>query len=116
MTIRRLDRSEWGVFCLRATRGFLGKEVRIETASPEIGFQIEVRRLPLVGMSYDPQSDVLELLLRDLDHLIQAPRELYVDEALFGVVTLEIVNADGVRQIVTFRDPLMLPPPDSLPG
>jgi hypothetical protein len=67
-------------------------------------------------MSYDPKSDVLELLLLDLDHLIQAPRELYVDEALLGVVTLQIVNADGVRQIVTFRDPLMLPPPDSLPG
>jgi hypothetical protein len=116
MTIRRIERSEWSGFCLWASRGFLGKEVWIEAASLEIGFQIEVRRLPLLGMSYDPKSDVLELLVGELDHLIRAPRELYVDEVLLGDVSLQIIDADGVRQIVTFRDPLMLPPPDRVPG
>jgi hypothetical protein len=112
MAIRRLERNEWGQFCLRATRGFLGRQVNIETVSLEIGFQLEVRLLPLFGMSYDPKSDVLELLVGDLDHLIRAPREVYVDEALLGAVSVQIIDADGVRQIVTFRDPLMLPPPD----
>jgi hypothetical protein len=40
---------------------------------------------------------------------------LYVDEALLGTVSLQIINAEGVRQIVTLRDPLMLPRPAAFP-
>jgi hypothetical protein len=111
MTIRRLERSEWRGFCIRASRGSLGKHVRIEVASLQIGFQLEAHRLPLLGISYDPKSDVLELLVGELDHLIYAPRELYVDEGVFDMISLQVIDADGVRQIVTFRDPLMLPAP-----
>ena len=111
MTIRRLERSEWHGFCIRATRGFLGKHVRIEVGSLQIGFQLEAHRLPLLGISYDAKNDVLELIVGELDHLIHAPRELYVDEEIFDMISLQIVDADGVRQIVTFRDPLMLPAP-----
>jgi Family of unknown function (DUF5335) len=114
MTIRRLERSEWSAFCVRASRGFLGKQVKIEVASLQIGFQLEAHRLPLFGISYDPGSDVLELLLGELDHLIRAPRELYVDEAPIGTISLQIIDADGVQQIVTLRDPLMLPRPSCL--
>jgi Family of unknown function (DUF5335) len=109
MTIRRLQRDDWSGFCIRVTRGFLGKWVDIEVASPQIGFQPEARRLPLIGISYDPKSDVLELLLGELEHLIRAPCEFYVDEEPLGITSLQIIDAEGVRQIVTLRDPLMLP-------
>ena len=109
MTIRRLQRDDWSGFCAHATRGFLGKRVDIEVASLQIGFQPEARRLPLIGISYDPKSDVLELLLGELEHLIRAPREFYVDEEPLGIVSLQIIDAEGVHQILTLRDPLMLP-------
>ena len=109
MTIRRLQRDDWSGFCIHVTRGFLGKRVGIEVTSLQIGFQPEARRLPLIGISYDPKSDVLELLLGELEHLIRAPREFYVDEELLGITSLQIIDAEGVRQIVTLRDPLMLP-------
>jgi hypothetical protein len=109
MTIRRLQRDDWSGFCIHVTRGFLGKWVDIEVASLQIGFQPEARRLPLIGISYDPKSDVLELLLGELEHLIRAPREFYVDEEPLGITSLQIIDAEGVRQIVTLRDPLMLP-------
>lgn len=111
MAIRRLERNEWRGFCIRASRYFLGKQVEIEVLSMEIGAQLEARRLPLIGLEYDAKNDVLELLAGELDHLVRAPRELYVDEGEIDVVTLQIVDADGVRQIVTMRDPLMLPDP-----
>jgi hypothetical protein len=110
MTIRRLERSEWRGFCIRASYGFIGKQVKIEVASLEIGFQVEAQRLPLLGMSYDPKSDVFELLVGEMDHLIRAPRELYVDETA-DTVSLQIVDGEGVQQIVTLWDPLMLPAP-----
>ena len=109
MTIRRLQRDDWSGFCAHVTRGFPGKRVDIEVASLQIGFQPEARRLPLIGISYDPKSDVLELVLGELEHLIRAPREFYVDEEPFGITSLQIIDAEGVHQILTLRDPLMLP-------
>jgi hypothetical protein len=87
-------------------------QAMVEVMSLDFGCQVEAHRLPMLGMSYDPRNDVLELLIGDLDHLIRSPRELYFDDALLGSMVLQIVDADGVRQIVTFRYPLMLPSPD----
>ena len=70
--------------------------------------------MPLLGIVYDSENDVLELLVGDMDHLIGAPRELYVDEELLDIVSFQIVDADGVRQIITLRDPLMLPGPHAI--
>ena len=111
MAIRRLDRGDWTSFCNLASRGLFGKRVDIEIASLQVGFQPEARHLPLIGMSYDPKGDVLELLLGELEHLIKGPREFYVDEEPLGVTSLQIVDSHGVRQIVTLREPLLLPAP-----
>ena len=114
MSIRRLDRNEWQDFCNRMSHGFVGKLVALEVASLELGAQHEAERLPLLGMSYDPNTDVLELIVGELDHLIYGPREVYVDETpLLDSIMLQIIDAEGVRQIVTLRDPVMLPSPDA---
>jgi hypothetical protein len=41
--------------------------------------------------------------------MIHAPRELYVDEQPLGLIAFQVVDAEGVRQIITLREPLMLP-------
>jgi hypothetical protein len=43
--------------------------------------------------------------------LIPKPRELYVEEGSGGLVALEIVDSDDVKQIIKLRDPLTLPAP-----
>jgi len=67
--------------------------------------------LPLFGIVYDPKSDVIEIALQDVDHIVRKPREIYIDEETTGLVSLEVLDGDGVQHIVQFRDPLMLPPP-----
>jgi hypothetical protein len=113
MTIQKLERDEWNGLCLRVTRYCSGMQAMLEVMSVELGCQIEVHRSPMIGMSYDPRSDVMEFLIGDLDHLIRAPRELYFDDAPLGSVALQIVDAEGVRQIVTLQYPPMLPSPGS---
>jgi hypothetical protein len=51
------------------------------------------------------------LTLEELDHLIHHPREIYVDDETGGLVAIEIVTADGVRELVKLKDLLMLPAP-----
>lgn len=111
MTIRKLERSEWQSFCVYASAWGLGKRARIETISAEIGQQVEASLLPVLGIEYDPRSDVLEVILFELDHLIAHPRDLYVDEEPAGLASFEVIDSDGQRQIVLFSDPLMLPAP-----
>ena len=54
---------------------------------------------------------VVEVALDGLDHVIHRPREIYMDNEVGSLTSLEIVDADGVRQIVKLKDKLMLPAP-----
>ena len=76
-----------------------------------LGAQLEADWLPLLGIVYDPNDDIVEVALEGLDHLISKPRELYIEEGSGGLTALEIIDADDVKQIVKLRDPLMLPSP-----
>ena len=88
----------------------------VEVASLRLGDQVEAEWLPLLGIAYDSKDDIVEVALEGLDHLIPSPREIYVDDDPLGLWTFEIVNADDVREIIRFRDPLALPAPARTSG
>jgi Family of unknown function (DUF5335) len=111
MTTRKLDNRQWRTFFDRVSKTVMGKQAEIEVASLRLGDQVEARWLPLLGMTYDPNDDIVEMALEGLDHLIPKPREIFVEDDAAGLAALEIIDADGVRQIVKLRDPLMLPAP-----
>jgi hypothetical protein len=111
MAIRKIDKEEWLIFCAIATRGLLGKRAEIEVASLALGAQIEAEWLPFLGIDYDPRNDIIEIALDGLDHLVRNPLELYIDEDPIGMTSMHVIDAEGVRQIVLLRDPLMLPRP-----
>jgi hypothetical protein len=83
----------------------------VEIVSFDFGDQIEAKWSPLFGIVYDPKSDVFEIALDGLDHLISRPRRVFVEETSRGVVALEITAEDTVRQIVRLRQPLPTPEP-----
>jgi hypothetical protein len=89
----------------------IGKRSEIEIVGLAIGDQIQVEWLLLLGISYDPKDDVIEIALEELDHMITGPREVFVDLDVGGLTTLQIIDRDGLAQIVKLRDPPMLPPP-----
>jgi Family of unknown function (DUF5335) len=111
MTTRKLDKTQWRTFFDRLSTTLEGKQAEIEIASLRLGDQVEADWLPLLGIAYDPNDDIVEVALKGLDHLIPKPRELYAEEGPGGLTALEIIDADDVKQIVKLRDPLMLPSP-----
>jgi hypothetical protein len=109
MTARKLERNEWKPF-LEGISNVLGaKQAEVEILSLHLGDQVEAKWLPLLGLSYDPKGDVLDVALEGLDHLIRNPREIYVEDEGVGVGSLGIVDAAGVGHIVKLRDPVALP-------
>lgn len=109
MTIRKLDRNEWRSYCVHASQLLRGKWAEIDVASMESGFQVDTRQRPLLGISYDPSRDMLDIALDGLDHFVERPRELYVEEDADGLVSLEVIDDHGAQRIVILSDPLKLP-------
>lgn len=109
MATVKLDKGAWQTYFDRMSKLVVGKQTEIEVASLNIGDQIEAEWVPLLGITYDPKNDLLEVLLEGLDHLIRHPRDIYVDQGPAGLTSMEVIGADDVRQIIRLRDPIMLP-------
>ena len=113
MTTRKLDKKQLPTFFdPRPPRCSKANEPRSRSFRFRLGDQVEAEWLPLLGIAYDPNDDIVEIALEGLDHLIPNPREIYVEEGPETVEALEVVDADDVRKHPqAARIPLMLPAP-----
>jgi hypothetical protein len=109
MATVKLDKEAWHSYFDRISKMVLGKQAEIEVASLNLGDQIQAEWVPLLGITYDPKNDLVEVLLEGLDHLIRHPRHIYVDHGPAGLTSMEVIDTDDVRQIIRLRDPIMLP-------
>ena len=108
--LNTVPQSEWRPFFDRLANALLGKRAEIEVASLDLGDQIVTEWIPMIGITYDSRDDLLDVALDRTDHLIRHPREIVVEEGPEGVASVAVVDADGTRQVVRLKMPLMLPP------
>jgi hypothetical protein len=104
VTTRKLDKAQWRAFFDQFSKTLEGKQAEIEVASLALGNQVQAEWLALNGLTYDPKDDLVEVVLEGLDHMIRRPREIYVESGAAGLESLEIVDADGVKQVVKLRE------------
>ena len=110
MATVKLDKAAWQKYFDQMSKTQLvGKQVEIEVTSLNLGDQIEQEWIQLMGISYDPKDDLIEILVEGLDHLIQKPRDVWVDHGPTGLASMEVIGGDDERQIIRLREPLMLP-------
>lgn len=108
---KKLDKPLWRPYFDSVSKALMGKRAEIEVASLKLGDQVEAEWLPLLGIAYDPRDDLIEVELEGLDHLIRKPLEVWIEGEGPDLSAIEVVDAEGIRRIVTLRDPLMLPAP-----
>ena len=109
-TLKNVPQSEWRRFFDRMSKALLGKWAEIEVASLDLGDQIVAQWIPLLGITYDSKDDLLDVALDRSTHLIRHPREILVEETSAGLASVAVVDDQGTRQIVRFKEPLALPP------
>jgi hypothetical protein len=107
-TTRKLSRGDWKDYFDGFTRKFLKEDLpgsaSIEIISPTLGDQFEVTAVRLIGLTYDPKSQALEVALEGVDHLIFNPAEIWVLEGDPGFIsTLEVIHSDDVKEIIYVR-------------
>lgn len=109
MTTHILTNERWQSYFDKVSRELGAKEVEIEVTGLGIGDQVESKWLPLQGLSYDPQNDLMEVIAGPVDHLIHSPREIHVDDDLEGLHSIRVVDTEGHKEIIKLKKPMMLP-------
>jgi Family of unknown function (DUF5335) len=111
---RKVDKAEWKpLFDFLSKQLLAGKRAEVEVAFLDLGDQIQVEWLPLIGLVYDHKDDIVEVALEGIDHIIYHPREIYLAEDAGVFTSFDIIDGSGKHQIVKLKDPLMLPAPQS---
>lgn len=113
MATERLERHNWHTYFDAISKVLPGKQAEIEVNALSIGAQIEQEYAPLLGIVYDHKSEVLEVILEGLDHTISNVREIYVDHDGVRLNSVQVIDDDGVQQIIKLRDPVLLPAPQA---
>jgi hypothetical protein len=111
MATVKLEKAIWHPYFDNISKTLVGKQAEIEVDGLSIGAQIDAEWVPLLGISYDEKHDLVKIPLEGVDHLIKNPTEIYVDYGPSGLSSMAVLGADGVKQIIKFRDPLLLPGP-----
>jgi hypothetical protein len=112
MALRKVEKTLWHAFFDGVSRALVGKRAEVEVASLAIGDLIEAEWLPFLGITYEPKTDMVEIELEGLDHVIAHPREVVADGTVFELANVTIKDNGDALHIVRLRDPLMLPPPN----
>ena len=104
----KLEKPAWHAYFDTVSKTLEGKSAEIEIDSLAIGSQIEAEWVPLFGLVYEPRSDTLEVLLEGIGHLIHKPKEVFIDQQMNQLTSLEVIDSDDMRHIIKLRDPLLL--------
>jgi uncharacterized protein YuzE len=107
----RLEKSACKTYFDFLTKHLGGKEAYVEVGSLALGNQVESEWTRLLGIAYDPKSDLVEIDLEGVDHLIQHPKDIRVGYDHAGIQAIEIVDAEDTKQILRLREPLRVPAP-----
>ena len=107
---KKIDQGRWPEFLSIFSNGNRGRMVAIEVADLAIGDQPLTEAAPLFAIDYDPANKGDDLVITmgrdevDYSHKINAPAEIWESQDDNGkVVSLEIINRDGVKTIVAFK-------------
>jgi hypothetical protein len=111
MQTREIEKINWQSFFDQVSRALQGKLIKIEVDSLELGAQIEADKLSLNGLTYDRKDDAFVITTDEIEHVIHSPQQIFVADGTEGMNSLKISSADGTEQIISFVEPLALPPP-----
>lgn len=109
-----LPKEAWKTYFDALSEALTGKWVEVEVASLDLGDQVVAEWLPLLGVTYDHQDDLIDVALggaAHFNHLIHHPRAIEITEAADGIRSIAVTSDDGTVQVLRLKEPLRLPQP-----
>jgi len=112
MQTREIEKDNWQSFFDQVSGTLQGKLIQIEVDSLELGAQIEADKLSLNGLTYDKKDDAFVVSTEEIEHIIHSPQQIFTTDGTEGIDSLQVRSADGTEQMISFTEPLALPPAD----
>ncbi len=105
---KQIPRDQWKAYFDQFTREYLAEEetetATVEMMSPTLGDQFVAEGMRLLGLSYSPHSNLFEVELEGMEHLVFDPTEIWVMEEEGGFISnLDMVRADGTNELINLR-------------
>jgi hypothetical protein len=111
MATVNIDRGRWRAYFDDMARVTRGNQVYVETGALHLGQQAGAEWLPLTGITYDPKSDVLDVITDPIDHMIHHPSAISVDYDSQGLHNVAVIDSEGNQQVIRLKEPMPLPGP-----
>jgi hypothetical protein len=102
---KELNKAEWGPFLERLSTFLSGSGAAGGKGSLFV-VRPAVLSAPIIGVTYDPKDDEVDVAFEAHDHLVHKPVQIFIDEAADGVTALEVVDAEGTRHVLEPYTPL----------
>jgi hypothetical protein len=102
LNARKLDDNEWRSVLDRLSKALSGKQTVIEIASSL------ANSLSLVGITFDPYDDIIDVALDGVDHMIEKPREIFIDQIGNQLAAVEVIDGNGFRHSIRLIEPVAL--------
>lgn len=106
---RELNRNEWTAFFQMMAKATQGRQMLLELVGEDIGDQIEEDWQLFADSYFDEDTDTLYLRTAYVEHQIPRPQAVEIQEDNL-LRAIAVKDADGVLQIIHFRDSLKLEP------
>ena len=111
MAIKKLGKEFWGLCLNQFSTQMPVQLAEVLVESLALGSQVEAEWVRIFSINYDHKDDIIVIALEGLDHIIHAPKTIFVDDSEGQVTSVEIIDLDDVRHLVQLRKPLGLPAP-----
>ena len=108
MATKKIEKKEWkkyfDTFSIKYLKDEQPEYIEIQILSEAMGLQPETKWMILKGITYDPKSDLLEIQIDKMEHLISHPEEIYVEEMDDGWLSgMQVTQKSGEKNIIDIR-------------
>lgn len=111
MSLTQLAKPQWQSYFDHVSKALGAKLVQVEVTGLGLGDQVQVNWLPLLGISYDPKNDIFAVAVEGLEHNVQHPKQIHVEQDAETLYSIEAVDAEDEHHILMLKDPLRLSAP-----
>ncbi len=84
----------------------LDEKIKIDLVAPSVEELEQTKNLTLAGISYDPRDKVLSVFSEDLDHLINKPQDICVEEENGRVKIIRVTDGAGLEHVIKLATPV----------
>jgi hypothetical protein len=103
MSTLKIEKARWTEYFDHLSNVTDSQLIKIEVINMEIGDQTEVENTPFNGISYDEIDDIISVQAGSVGHMVNQPTQVYVLEGDEGLESMEITDAEGTKNILSFK-------------